>query len=203
MAARVLNFHRRELPQLEELWRLADWEDAHWELPEKRHDHLTLLDLPPAEEAILKIEARRFRHPGRTERIVRSGPRRGVYQFSPWTAENMAMLGALEKVLGPCGGMQGDFYYPRGGYRGWHTNSYDAQGWRMYLVRTIGVGSWFQYWDGDKIKVVPDDDYTINFFRVARDEPLFHGVVANGAQRWSKGFVVPAGWQARLLEEAK
>jgi hypothetical protein len=35
--------------------------------------------------------------------------------------------------------IRGNFYYPPGGYREWHTNKYDAHGWRMYLVHTRNI----------------------------------------------------------------
>lgn len=35
--------------------------------------------------------------------------------------------------------IRGNFYYPPGGYREWHSNKYDTHGWRMYLVHTQNV----------------------------------------------------------------
>ena len=35
---------------------------------------------------------------------------------------------------------QGDYWYPRGGFRDWHTNKYDKSGWRLYIVDSDAAG---------------------------------------------------------------
>lgn len=66
-------------------------------------------------------------------------PRGGKYQRI--TTQNADIYKAsltLSAILGNrlYHQVRGNFYYPPGGYREWHTNQYDAHGWRLYLVHT-------------------------------------------------------------------
>ncbi len=102
---------------------------------------------------------------------------------------------------GPCTRV-GDFWYPAGGYRSWHTNNYDVHGWEMFLVDVdVPQGSYFQYIDpatGAWVKV-PDKPGMINIFKVDPKNHFWHSIVSENANRWSQGFRIPDNWIERLL----
>lgn len=50
----------------------------------------------------------------------------------------------LSLILGGQATNRTNFYYPRKGFRSWHTNSLDMVGWRVYLIHNIGNSS-FRY----------------------------------------------------------
>jgi len=88
--------------------------------------------------------------------------------------------------------LRGLFLYGPHGFREWHANMYDPDGWRMYLVHTEpapGNRSWFSIRDPDSGQVydLPDKDGQINLFRVSRDQPVWHSIVSKDAHRWSCG----------------
>lgn len=112
------------------------------------------------------------------------------------------LIGAVMTRFGTFCQLQGAFYYPPGGFRTWHTNRYDVPGWRMYLVDVDqSARSYFRFVrpsDG-RLVTVWDQPGTVNFFRIDPAAPLWHCIGNVGTRRWSKGFVVPADWQQRLL----
>ena len=100
----------------------------------------------------------------------------------------------------PCR-VQGDFYYPRLGFRTWHTNRFDPPGWRMYIVDVdVPRRSYF------RVKVPAtgelhtewDEEGTVNFFLIDPTRVLWH-CIGSETNRWSKGFKVPSDWQCRVL----
>ncbi len=97
--------------------------------------------------------------------------------------------------------IQGDFYYPRGGFRGWHTNAYDRPGWRMYVVDVARPNaSYFRFLHPKKRRIVTiwDTPGTVNFFRIYPGYLLWHCIRSIGTERWSKGFLVPDDWRGRI-----
>ncbi len=90
--------------------------------------------------------------------------------------------------------LQGDFYYPPGGFRTWHTNRHDVPGWRMYVVDVDRPdASWFRYLHRERGELVTvwDRPSTVNFFHIDPERPFWHCIGSGSAHRWSKGFVVP------------
>jgi hypothetical protein len=97
--------------------------------------------------------------------------------------------------------VQGDFYYPVGGFRTWHTNRYDSPGWRMYIVdvdvparsffrlRAPATGTIHTQWD---------EPGTVNFFLIDPAKIMWH-CIGSDTNRWSKGFLVPETWHRQIL----
>jgi hypothetical protein len=97
---------------------------------------------------------------------------------------------------------RGNFYYPAGSFREWHTNQFDPSGWRVYFVHTEPSDcGMFRYCDprsGEAISRV-DFDGCVRIFRVDRgDKKLWHSVCSDG-DRWSLGFHVSDEVAAALL----
>ena len=85
----------------------------------------------------------------------------------------------------------GHFWYPPGGYMGWHTNSFNP-GWRLYITYVDEPGkSFFRYRDPSTGKIVTsmDEQWDFRMFRVDRDEPLWHAVYSE-TNRFSMGYIV-------------
>ena len=92
---------------------------------------------------------------------------------------------------------QGDYWYPHGGFRDWHTNKYDASGWRLYIVDVDAPAqSYFRIKDPTTNKIVTlwDQPGTFNFFLIDPTRLLWHCIGALQANRWSKGFLMPDTW---------
>lgn len=85
----------------------------------------------------------------------------------------------------------GHFWYPPGGYMGWHTNS-RVPGWRLYVTRTDEPGqSFFRYLDPDdeEIRTSLDSQWNFRLFRIRSDEPFWHAVYSD-TNRFSFGFMI-------------
>jgi len=96
----------------------------------------------------------------------------------------------------------GNYLYPPGGFKEWHTNMASVPGWRMYIVNKSTEGkSFFRYVDPHSmtLQTVWDETGQINIFRLAPDYPFWHAVASIDAYRWSKGFVIPDNWRDRLI----
>lgn len=92
----------------------------------------------------------------------------------------------------------GNYLYPPGGFKEWHTNMSSVPGWRMYIIRKSPQGrSFFRYVDPDTLglETLWDTDGQINIFEVRTDQPFWHAIASVDAYRWSKGFVIPAHWR--------
>ena len=66
----------------------------------------------------------------------------------------------------------GHFWYPPGGYMGWHTNS-AAPGWRIYITHAREPGkSFFRYREPDTGRIVTamDNSWDVRVFRI---DPIF------------------------------
>ena len=92
---------------------------------------------------------------------------------------------------------QGDYWYPRGGFRDWHTNKYDTSGWRLYIIDVDAPAeSYFRikHPRTNEIVTLWDQPGTFNFFLIDPNRLLWHCIAAEGCNRWSKGFVIPDTW---------
>ena len=127
--------------------------------------------------------------------------------------------------------LRGLFYYPPRGFREWHTNRFDAIGWRMYLtsVATDGAqagavrgaegcgkakeeveeeeetGAFMHFkspWTGELLRQ-DDVDGTLRVFKLSRAPLLWHCVYAGTrTHRWSCGVHLTDYGAWRLLAHA-
>lgn len=85
-----------------------------------------------------------------------------------------------------CGGQ---FWYPSGGYVGWHTNS-RLPGWWLYVSYAEEPHrSYFRYRDCDTKEIVTsaDDDWNFRLYKVTPDRPFWHCVYSE-TNRFSLGY---------------
>jgi len=85
----------------------------------------------------------------------------------------------------------GHFWYPPGGYMGWHTNS-RKPGWRFYITYVDKPGnSFFRYRDpiSGEIITIYDKQWNFRLFKVSLDKPLWHAVYSN-THRFSIGYTI-------------
>ena len=85
----------------------------------------------------------------------------------------------------------GHFWYPEGGYMGWHTNSLNP-GWRMYLNVADEAGkSFFRYRDQNTGKIMTSIDakWNLRIFRLTDSDPLWHSVYSE-TNRYSFGYQI-------------
>ena len=91
--------------------------------------------------------------------------------------------------------VSGHFWYPPGGYMGWHTNL-RKPGWRFYVNYAEEPGrSFFRYRDPQDGRIVTSTDERWNFrlFLITPDAPFWHCVYSE-TNRFSLGYkVTPAG----------
>jgi hypothetical protein len=181
------------------------------------------LEAPPDERAILKAEYELSMKKARdmvgvvTRRIatgeatgvssvglptmaIEYDVKRGHLSFGGEATRLVSVAKAVSEVFDePCR-VQGDFYYPKRGFRTWHTNRFDTPGWRMYIVdvdaprqsyfrlRVPATGEIHSEWD---------EKGTINFFLIDPTRLMWH-CIGSETNRWSKGFLVPDDWQRHL-----
>lgn len=90
---------------------------------------------------------------------------------------------------------RGNFYYPRGGFREWHTNAYHVNGYRMYFIAKGQGDSYFNYINPDTNQLVnlKDRNEYANIFYVYGtdnwDKMIWHSIYSN-TDRFSFGFNV-------------
>jgi hypothetical protein len=85
----------------------------------------------------------------------------------------------------------GHFWYPRGGYMGWHTNS-RFPGWRFYVTYAEEPGkAFFRYRHPDtrEIHTSYDNGWGMRMFYVDPAKPFWHAVYSD-TDRFSFGYVV-------------
>lgn len=95
----------------------------------------------------------------------------------------------------------GNYLYPPGGFKEWHTNMVSIPGWRMYIINKSDEGrSFFRYVDPETLGLETcwDQAGMINIFELRADIDFWHAVKSIDAYRWSKGFVIPDNWQRTL-----
>src|SRR5690606_16681544 len=102
--------------------------------------------------------------------------------------------------------ISGNFLYPPGGFREWHTNAHDMPGWRLYYVQTaVPHASWFHYVDPltQDMHVLEDRDQHFNLFDLhSRDGWLWHSVYSN-THRCSLGLHVSDAMARSLIQRAE
>lgn len=101
------------------------------------------------------------------------------------------LIQAVSEFFGVHCHCQGDYCYPKGGFRDWHTNKYDTPGWRLYIIDVdVPRQSYFRvkHPQTNEIITVWDEPGTFNFFRIDPNRLLWHSIRALDANRWSKGF---------------
>lgn len=85
----------------------------------------------------------------------------------------------------------GHFWYPPGGYMGWHTNS-SVPDWRLYISYAEEPDkSFFRYRDPGSHEIVTamDHGWAVRLFLVDRDTPLWHAIYSD-TNRFSLGYRV-------------
>lgn len=85
----------------------------------------------------------------------------------------------------------GHFWYPPGGFMGWHTNNRNP-GWRFYITYVDKPGnSFFRYRDpiSKEIITIYDKQWNFRLFNVSLDKPLWHAVYSN-THRFSIGYTI-------------
>tara|TARA_B100000405_G_scaffold266368_1_gene203786 strand:- start:1157 stop:2074 length:918 start_codon:yes stop_codon:yes gene_type:complete len=104
--------------------------------------------------------------------------------------EFQPLMRELSKIAGEFVRPTGFYYYPIGGYCGWHTNS-DNPGKRFYLTWSQeGDSSFFRYVDADSGECITKFDkkgWFMNQFEARSDKLLWHCVGSN-TRRISIGF---------------
>jgi hypothetical protein len=107
---------------------------------------------------------------------------------------------AVDALFGePCR-LQGDFWYPKGGFREWHTNMFDKPGWRLYIVDVDEPNrSYFRIRSPITGQIITqwDEPGTFNFFHIDPEQPMWH-CIGSDTNRWSKGYVVPDNWREEV-----
>lgn len=99
----------------------------------------------------------------------------------------------------------GHFWYPPGGYMGWHTNS-ESPGWRLYISHTDEPEkSYFRYRhpETEHIITTMDHEWDVRLFYVSKDKPLWH-TVCSDTNRFSLGYIlVPQQKLKSLIRKTK
>ena len=83
----------------------------------------------------------------------------------------------------------GYFYYPPNGVREWHTNRFDALGWRGYFVhvKKEGRSALNIMHPQEGFQSFPDKNRILRLFKVTSNPPLWHSIVSS-TDRFSLGF---------------
>ena len=85
----------------------------------------------------------------------------------------------------------GHFWYPKGSYMSWHTNS-KVPGWRIYINYAEEEGrSFFRYQDphSGNICTLNDKHWNVRVFRIMADQPFWHCVYSD-TNRFSLGYMI-------------
>lgn len=83
----------------------------------------------------------------------------------------------------------GHFWYPPGGYMGWHTNA-GVPDWRLYIAYSDEPDrSFFRFRDPDTSEVMTamDRGWSVRLFHVDREKPFWHAVYSE-TNRFSLGY---------------
>ena len=168
-----------------------EFQKAKFGQPDRIHDTLR--------ELALKIKSKWSRRPNLSNDWSMSF---GKFMRTDSENGNILMVTSLLKIILNNEDIthRGNFYYPAGSFREWHTNQFDPSGWRVYFVHTepsdCGL---FRYCDPQTGEVISrvDFDGCIRLFRVERGNKK-HSVCSDG-DRWSLGFHVGDEAAERLL----
>lgn len=141
------------------------------------------------------------------QRLLESGENRlradddawSYFRYGPWLADDPASHEELCREIGtfmPGASPSGFFWYPAGGYMGWHTNS-NRPGKRLFCTYVEqGHESFFRYRDPRDERVHTSWDrlgWTFRAFDVGEDpgDLLWH-CLFSAVDRMSFGFYLPA-----------
>ena len=87
--------------------------------------------------------------------------------------------------------VSGHFWYPEGGFMGWHTNL-RKPGWRMYVNHAVSENqSFFRYREPASGEIITSWDKHWNFrlFEIAYERPFWH-CVRSWTDRFSLGYKI-------------
>jgi hypothetical protein len=85
----------------------------------------------------------------------------------------------------------GHFWYPPGGFMGWHTNE-RSPGWRLYINYADEPGkSFFRYRDPASGAIVTKTDrrWNVRLFKISSVDPLWHAIYSQ-TNRFSLGYYI-------------
>ena len=101
------------------------------------------------------------------------------------------VLDLFSSVDSPSMQVSGHFWYPPGGYMGWHTNL-RKPGWRLYVTYAEEPGkSFFRYRDPTSGQIVTsvDRQWDFRLFQIRADAPFWHAVYSD-THRFSLGYKI-------------
>ncbi len=178
-----------------------------YELSQHKGDYSKAAPLRDVESAQNRqvLESLKRHEPGETKPRDGELPRRqlehreasGYVKLDERKTRMADLIAEVSRFFGTACRCQGDYWYPRGGFRDWHTNKYDASGWRLYMVDVDAPAqSYFRIKDPTTNEIVTlwDQPGTFNFFLIDPSRLLWHCIGAQQANRWSKGFLIPDTW---------
>tara|TARA_B110000881_G_C18467601_1_gene459587 strand:+ start:94 stop:969 length:876 start_codon:yes stop_codon:yes gene_type:complete len=98
--------------------------------------------------------------------------------------------------------VRGLFWYPKNGFREWHTNKYHKQGWRIYLIYADeDEKSWFSFKHPKtgKLRTIADKTGYLNIFKITKNPPIWHNVYSQ-CNRISLGIHVTDEFIDKFIE---
>lgn len=216
----VHNFRIADHARLHEVWELvrelsivpedldAQHYQQHVEQPLLRSARDEIDALPTADRIAYEYASceEDLRSPRVTQRpLPRLQADNGVVKIGPGMDKERRthLTGLLCDFFGAKVVESGNYLYPPGGFKEWHTNMASLPGWRMYIINKSAAGkSFFRYVDPatTQLQTIWDEAGQINIFRVTQNQPFWHAVRSIDAYRWSKGFVIPDNWQSQFSD---
>lgn len=173
-------------------------------LQEEVYDH-------PSKQAMLKREGEDFlgKHFGKKNRSTES---RENYQIKTGHIQltdrpiTQILQSGLNSIFDTECQPLGDFIYPPGGFRTWHTNKFDVPNdqtsvWAIFFVfAEKSDASFFRFIDPNSGEMITSWDKVAcaNVFRISRTPLIWHCIKAEDTTRWSIGFHLPDHWQEIL-----
>lgn len=168
----------------------------------------------PSHEEMLKREGEDFlgKHFGKKEGSNRS---QGTYEMKTGHVRFferpvvLELQSAVASLFGTRCQLLGDFLYPPGGFRSWHTNRYDLPKnqndvWAIFFVfAEEDDASFFRFIDPDSGEMMTawDKKACANIFRTSRDPAVWHCIRSESTSRWSVGFHLPDHWQEVVFRD--
>jgi hypothetical protein len=172
-------------------------------LEEERYSALSKRNARPQQEGLVSTHGdTRSSTPMRVTYRISAGH----VAFEDRETRLAGLIRAVSDYFGAACPCRGDYWYPRGGFRAWHTNKYDPPGWRLYIVDVdVGRRSFFRVKnpDSSEFYTLWDQPGTFNFFLIDPLRVLWHCIRSFDANRWSKGFLVPHNWLDTVLSQWK
>ncbi len=214
----VYQFAIEEIPALAEFWGIVktlSFIPDEFDL-ESYQQHISQPNLVKVSEAIehhptaecianeLALTAENEKNPKSSERpLSLLQNKNGVVKLGPGMDRptRIKMTNLLSNYFSAQVLESGNYLYPPGGFKEWHTNMVSVPGWRMYIVNKTPEGrSFFRYVDPESLKLetVWDQPGDVNIFELRSDLPFWHAVKSIDTYRWSKGFVIPDDWRRTL-----